>query len=200
MRSGLLFIIAILAFYASPAAAGFDVRNQQVAMLTAPPRPPVNQLLPEEEAAPVNLAGVTASSIRVLKGLRRMDMLDENGNTIRSYKISLGKNPVGRKEKEGDERTPEGLYYIDGRNPKSDYHLSLKISYPQPTDLTRAKQKGVRPGGSIFIHGKPNGKSWMWWKYAQKYDWTNGCIAVSNEEIEEIWRLIADGTPIEIKP
>jgi murein L,D-transpeptidase YafK len=128
-------------------------------------------------------------------------VLDNKGNIIRSYKVSLGRAPVGPKVKEGDGRTPEGVYSIDMRNDKSSYHRSLRISYPSKADIERARREGVtRPGGGIFIHGKPNNKSPLWWRRAQKQDWTNGCIAVSDEEIREIWNLVRNGTPIVIKP
>src|SRR5690606_36772582 len=111
----------------------------------------------------------------VLKGERRMELLDQYGNVVRRYRIALGKNPVGHKEFEGDNRTPEGSYTIDARNPNSDYFLSLRVSYPSKSDRQRAKKNGLKPGGDIFIRGQPNCKSWMWWKYSTKRDWTNGC-------------------------
>jgi murein L,D-transpeptidase YafK len=163
--------------------------------------PPTNQLLPDEDAAPTypDLSHVKASSIRVLKSEHRMDLLDGKGRTIRSYRVSLGYTP-GAKVKEGDGRTPEGRYYIDNRNQKSAYYRSLHISYPNNQDVSRAHRIGARAGGSIFIHGKPNDKSWIWWRRAQNEDWTNGCIAVSDDEINEIWNLVENGTPIDIVP
>lgn len=157
-------------------------------------------LLPEEQQIPFTLDKVQAAQIIVYKGERRMDLLDAQGFPIRSYQVSLGKNPVGDKQKMGDNRTPEGAYTIDWRNPNSQYHLSLRISYPNKSDMWRAKRQGVNPGGDIFIHGAPNGKSWQLWKYNKGKDWTNGCIAVSNSEMREIWNLVPDGTPILIKP
>jgi murein L,D-transpeptidase YafK len=138
--------------------------------------------------------------IQVLKSERRMELLDQYGNVVRSYRIALGKNPVGHKEFEGDNRTPEGSYTIDARNPNSDYFLSLRVSYPSKSDRQRAKKNGLKPGGDIFIHGQPNGKSWMWWKYSTKRDWTNGCIALVDKDMKELWDLISDKTPIDIKP
>lgn len=139
-----------------------------------------------------------ADRIVVLKGKRVM-MLMQNGEVIKSYRIALGGNPYGHKVRAGDKRTPEGQYIIDTRNPKSAYHLSLRISYPAPDDLQNAERLGVSPGGSIMIHGlKPQYAHLD--KAHRMEDWTEGCIAVTNREIEEIWRLVPDGTPIDIKP
>lgn len=120
----------------------------------------------------------------------------KSGRPIRVYRgIRFGDVPMGHKRFEGDERTPEGVYTIDTRNPQSSYHLSLRISYPNAADRTYAEQQGRSPGGDIFIHGQPNGYGGP----ALAYDWTDGCIALSNAEIEELWRLVPDGTPIEIR-
>ncbi len=121
------------------------------------------------------------------------------GRPIKSYKVALGRNPDGPKEKEGDKRTPEGIYVIDSRNANSRYHLALHISYPDRLDVLRAKKQGVSPGGDIMIHGLPHDLGRLG-KLHRLSDWTSGCIAVTNSEIEEIWRLVPDGTPIEIKP
>ncbi len=135
----------------------------------------------------------------VVKKKAREMLLMSEGTVVRSYTVSLGGNPVGHKVKQGDARTPEGRYVIDYRNPYSNYHLSLHISYPDARDRQRAKSLGVDPGGMIMIHGAPNG--WRWPGNLLKLsDWTNGCIAVSNTEIEEIWEFVKDGTPIEIHP
>lgn len=134
--------------------------------------------------------------IIVEKSLRRMDLLAD-GKVVRSYDIALGSDPVGDKQREGDGKTPEGRYVIEGRNPRSAYYLSLKVSYPDATDRTAAAALGVPPGGDIFIHGAPN---WWFLPGQPPGDWTRGCIAVTKEEIEEIWRLVPDGTPIEIRP
>lgn len=134
--------------------------------------------------------------IVVDKSERRMDLM--SGDVIvRSYEIALGSAPEGDKQQEGDGKTPEGRYVIEGRNPSSAFHLSLKISYPDAADRAAAAVHGVSPGGDIFIHGAPN-----WWLLPGQPpgDWTRGCIAVTKEEIEEIWRLVPDGTPIEIGP
>lgn len=125
--------------------------------------------------------------------------LMQGRTVVRAYPVSLGKNPVGHKLHKGDQRTPEGRYYLDWRNQESRYHLALHISYPNPKDRQRAAQQGVQPGGSIMLHGLPK-------KYADgarvllDLDWTDGCIAVSNQAIEEIWQMVADNTIIEIFP
>lgn len=139
-----------------------------------------------------------ADSILVYKAKREMLLLAQ-GKTIKRYRIALGDAPVGPKQQEGDERTPEGVYVIDYRNKNSHYHRSLHISYPNAADRNAAKKRGVNPGGMIMIHGLPNqfkGPD----STVVGYDWTDGCIAVSNTEIEEIWDLVSDGTRIEIKP
>lgn len=139
-----------------------------------------------------------ADSILVEKSKRKMYLI-YSGNIYKQYDISLGDNPIGHKQQEGDERTPEGEYIIDYRNPKSSYHLSLHITYPKAKDVKSAKKRGVSPGGDIFIHGLPNGMGLMPFAFKGR-DWTDGCIAVTNKEIEEIWRLVENGTPIKILP
>ncbi len=118
-------------------------------------------------------------------------------NVLRTYRdIKLGDAPTGHKQFEGDEKTPEGVYKISGRNGGSRYHLSLRISYPDATDRANAARAGRSPGGDIFIHGQPNGALLP----RIPYDWTDGCIALSNAEIEEVWRLVPNGTPVTIRP
>jgi murein L,D-transpeptidase YafK len=137
--------------------------------------------------------GPPVTSIVVHKAERRMYLL--NGNTVlRDYKIALGGNPVGPKQFEGDGRTPEGAYYITHRNPNSQYHLSLGIGYPTPAQVQFATSQGKKPGGDIFIHGRA-GKN-----RGKGRDWTVGCIAVTDREIEEIYAMVAVGTPIFITP
>jgi murein L,D-transpeptidase YafK len=132
-----------------------------------------------------------ADEIRVDKSERRMELL-RGGKLLRSYRIALGDAPVGHKRQQGDERTPEGRYRITFRNDKSRFHLSLRVSYPNEADRAQARKRGVDPGGDIMIHGStPPG-------YTR--DWTDGCIAVTDSEIEEIWKLVPVGTPITIQP
>jgi murein L,D-transpeptidase YafK len=140
----------------------------------------------------------TADELLVVKSERRLYLL-RNGERFRSYRIALGLSPSGHKEREGDYRTPEGRYRIYRRNPESEFFLSLGISYPDEDDLRRAKQNGWKPGGAIMIHGLPNvPKRSM--NYYRTADWTNGCIALSNEDMLEVWLLTRTNTPIEIRP
>jgi murein L,D-transpeptidase YafK len=148
------------------------------------------------QGVPMVAKGVKADRIAVDKSERLM-ILYKNGNEIARYTdIKLGDAPVGHKRFEGDEKTPEGSYHINGRNPKSSYHLSLRVSYPNAADRAYAKSKGKSPGGDIFIHGQPNFSPLE----RLSHDWTDGCIAVSNAEIEQLWRLVPDGTKITIQP
>jgi murein L,D-transpeptidase YafK len=120
-----------------------------------------------------------------------------NGREVVRYtNIRFGDAPIGHKHFEGDERTPEGDYRISGRNPKSRYHLSLRISYPNAADRAYAAARGRSPGGDIFIHGQPNGRPGP----PIARDWTDGCIALSNAEIRQLWDVVSDGTPITIRP
>ncbi|RMD47283.1 MAG: hypothetical protein D6831_00220 [Aquificota bacterium] len=133
---------------------------------------------------------------------KRKLALYKNRILVGKYYISLGRNPDGKKEREWDGKTPEGFYYIDWRNEKSDFYLSLKISYPNFEDKLNAYEKGYKPGSLIMIHGFPNW-TFLYPDYREflKYtDWTNGCIAVSNKEVREIWDRVDDFTPVIIKP
>ncbi|MEW6720597.1 MAG: L,D-transpeptidase family protein [Thermodesulfobacteriota bacterium] len=136
--------------------------------------------------------------VLIEKSARRL-MLISQGEVLKSYKIALGGNPIGPKERQGDGKTPEGTYFIDARNRDSQYHLSLHISYPNEKDRKRARELGVSPGGDIMIHGIKNGFSWIGDAHS-KIDWTKGCIAVTDEEIVEIAGLVPDGTVVEIRP
>ena len=134
----------------------------------------------------------------VLKSKREMYAFT-NGKLIKTYKISLGRNPIGDKKYEGDKKTPEGLYYINDKNSNSGYHKNLGISYPNENDIEEAKQIGKPPGGEIKIHGLRN-KTGFIGKFHRWYDWTLGCIAVTNNEIDELYNVVNIGTPIEIRP
>lgn len=138
------------------------------------------------------------SRILIEKRERRLSLIAKD-KVLKSYRISLGGNPIGPKERKGDRKTPEGIYRIDGKNRDSSYHLSLRISYPGEKDKKRAKELGVPPGGNIMIHGLKNGFSWVG-DYHADLDWTEGCIAVTDEEIEEIARVVPNGTIVEIRP
>lgn len=141
---------------------------------------------------------VTADRVLVKKAERRLTLL-RNGTPLKTYRVALGRAPVGPKEQEGDRRTPEGIYLIDFHKEDSDYHRALHVSYPEQRDIDRAAAAGVPPGCDIMIHGIRNGKGWIG-AFHRMTDWTAGCIAVTDFEIEEIWRAVPDGTPIEIKP
>ena len=153
---------------------------------------------------PVSLPQPTTSTLPLVdrvvvrKGERRL-LLMHSGNIVRSYHVALGLNPVGQKERSGDFRTPEGTYRLERRNARSDYFLSIKVSYPNEMDLKRAHSRHWDTGGSIMIHGLPN-----YLKHEPEYylahDWTDGCIAVSNADMTEIWMLTPDDVPIEILP
>jgi len=136
--------------------------------------------------------------ILIEKNARRL-MLISQGEVLKSYNMALGGNPIGPKERQGDNKTPEGTYVIDGRNKDSRFHLSLHISYPNERDKNRARELGVSPGGDIMIHGIKNGFSWVGDAHTA-VDWTKGCIAVTDEEIEEISKLAPNGTIVEIRP
>ncbi len=123
--------------------------------------------------------------------------LMHGAHVLKTYKVALGAEPVGAKQREGDHKTPEGIYVIDSRNSASRFHLSLHISYPSPADRERAHKLGVAPGGAIMIHGLEPKYAYLGSLHRQT-DWTDGCIAVTNAEIEEIWRLVPVGTPVEV--
>lgn len=141
---------------------------------------------------------IKADKIILIKEERKLYLMSNN-QVLKTYKVALGGHPIGPKSQEGDGKTPEGLYVIDRHNPNSSFHLSLHVSYPSPDDLVAAQRAGVRPGGDIMIHGTRNGLGWLG-SFHRLIDWTQGCIAVTNTEIEEIWALVPDGTPIEIRP
>lgn len=129
----------------------------------------------------------------------RLLQLKSNGRVLRSYEIALGAEPRGHKLNEGDSRTPEGVYTLDWRNASSQFYRSIHISYPGEDDQAAALRKGLSPGGLIMIHGLPNGRGAGEMNHPSS-DWTNGCIAVTNEEMDEIWSLVEDGTTIMIFP
>ena len=145
-------------------------------------------------------AGVLLPADRVIvhKSERRMELLRE-GRTIANYKVSLGLNPSGHKQREGDFRTPEGSYRLTRRNARSDFFLSVQVSYPEPVDIALARRNGWSPGGLIMVHGLPNAPKYPRDRYLNT-DWTDGCIALSNEDMLDFWLLTGPGTPIEIHP
>lgn len=136
--------------------------------------------------------GPEVTQIQVYKAQRVMYLLHED-KVLKTYRIGLGGVPFGAKKVEGDQKTPEGAYFITHRNPNSNYHLSIGVSYPNDADRAYAASVGQPPGGDIFIHGGPNGR-------VSTNDWTVGCIAVSDREIERIYAMVNPGTPIFIFP
>ena len=151
-----------------------------------------------DDPGPPIPAGVLADEIRVDKSARLMTLY-RDGAALKSYRIAIGGGGEGPKRREGDRLTPEGDYTIIGRNPASIAHRSLRISYPSPADVADADARGVRPGGDIMIHGILNGYGHLG-RLHRLTDWTDGCIAVTNAEMDEIWRVVPDGTVIRIEP
>ncbi len=140
----------------------------------------------------------SADRILVEKAAHRLTLL-RSGKPIRAYAVALGRSPVGDKVRAGDNRVPEGRFVIDGHLRGSRFHRALHVSYPDAAHRARARALGVPPGGDIMIHGIRNGLGWIG-RYHRLVDWTAGCIAVTDPEIEEIWTAVPDGTPIEIRP
>ncbi len=151
-------------------------------------------LLPEKELP----KGANIDLIVIEKSKRKM-MVYEKGELLKTYTISLGRNPIGAKEYEGDRKTPEGIYIINDKNPNSGYYKNLGVSYPNEYDIKHAKELGKPAGGDIKIHGLRN-KTGIIGKFHRFFDWTLGCIALTNEEMEEIYNATPIGTKIEIKP
>jgi len=146
---------------------------------------------PAQAAQPVD-------KVVVMKKERTLELLSQ-GKVIKTYKVALGGDPVGPKARQGDHKTPEGSYVLDSRNSHSQFYKSIHISYPSARDRARARQRGFSPGGDVYIHGLPNGYGTIGAAHRLR-DWTDGCVAVTNEEIDQIWKVVPDGTPIEIKP
>ncbi len=144
------------------------------------------------------VAGEYADKVLVDKSNARLYLL-RSGQIYRSFPVVFGGQPKGHKQQQGDERTPEGHYTLDYKNPHSSYYKSIHISYPNSADRQRARAKGVNPGGEIMIHGQKNGFGWLA-AVTQKYNWTNGCIALSNADMDAVWQAVKVGTPIEIRP
>jgi murein L,D-transpeptidase YafK len=154
----------------------------------------VYYFFPEDKLPP----GIKIDRLVVRKRDRIMQVYSGD-NVIKTYRISLGRNPTGDKEYEGDKKTPEGEYKINDRNPESGYHKNLGISYPNTEDIAVAKRKNLKPGGEIKIHGLRNGLGFIG-KFHRMIDWTAGCIALTNEEIDELYDRVEIGTPIIIQP
>jgi murein L,D-transpeptidase YafK len=144
------------------------------------------------------VAPLHADRVIVLKK-ERILRLESHGREIKTYKVALGGDPIGAKTRQSDHKTPEGIYVLDFRNAHSKFYKAIHISYPSAHDRAAAREPGVSPGGDVFLHGLPNGYGFVGAAHRLK-DWTDGCIAVTNVEIDEIWAAVADGTPIEIRP
>ncbi len=143
-------------------------------------------------------AAQKADLVRVDKGESRLSLLRE-GEVFASFSVVFGKDPQGHKQQQGDERTPEGRYVLDYKNPNSSYYRSIHISYPDARDRESARRRGVDPGGDIMIHGQPNG--WQWLTPAlQLFNWTDGCIALRNQDMDVVWDAVDPGIPIQINP
>lgn len=149
---------------------------------------------------PAGPAGMIQPVDRVIvhKATRKMELY-RSGAVVASYKVSLGLVPSGQKQREGDYRTPEGFYRLTRRNAHSDFFLAVQVSYPEATDIVLARRQGWAPGGSIMVHGLPNTLKYPRDRYLNN-DWTDGCIALSNEDMLDFWLLTGLGTPIEIRP
>ena len=171
---------------------------------TAPPPgvPPLAEPTPPPTPQPTRVAPLPADTvadrIQIGKAARELTLY-ASGQVLRTYGVALGNTPSGAKALEGDGRTPEGRYFISGRNPASKYHLALRVSYPNAADRARAAKLGKSPGGDIMIHGLPNGYGFIGAAHRLR-DWTIGCVAVTDEEIEEIWRVVPDGCAVDFEP
>jgi len=182
-RLALLPLLALAACAAPPAEEARAPSSQPPLAREAA------RIVPERRFATVDYLIVDKSE--------RLMVAYAGGQPVKAWRgLQLGDAPQGHKQFEGDERTPEGRYVIEGRNPGSAYHLSLKVSYPNAEDRAFARAQGRSPGGNIFLHGQPNSLPFG----RVPGDWTDGCIAFSNDEIEELWRIVPDGTVIEIRP
>jgi len=178
------------------ATLGQEVKNKENEIVTLQKR--IEGLEQDLQNALLAAQKGQISKILIEKKERRLSLISKD-KVLKSYKIALGGNPNGPKERIGDGKTPEGTYIIDSRNRDSRYHLSLHISYPNEKDKKRSRELGVSPGGNIMIHGLKNGFSWVGESHTA-VDWTEGCIAVTDEEIEEIAQSVPNGTPVEIRP
>ena len=148
---------------------------------------------------PVHTLGIErADKVLVVKSESKLYLIKDK-KVLSVFKVAFGANPKGHKQQEGDEKTPEGKYILDYKKSDSAFYKAIHISYPNDEDIKRAKEAGVSPGGFIMVHGQKNGFGWLAW-ITQHFNWTNGCIAVSNSAMDEIWEAVTVGTPIEIKP
>jgi murein L,D-transpeptidase YafK len=148
--------------------------------------------------SPAAFAIEKASRVVVIKSERTLGLYSGD-RLIQQFAVTFGANPKGHKQREGDERTPEGRYILDFKNPNSAFHKSIRVSYPNAEDLDNAQRRNVNPGGAVMIHGQKNGFEWASF-IMQHVNWTDGCIALSNKDMDKVWEAVDAGTPIEIKP
>jgi len=151
-------------------------------------------LLPPSDA----WAGQKADMVQVVKSKKRLYLIKDE-QVYASFRVKFGADPKGHKVQQGDEKTPEGLYYLTYKNSNSAYYKSIHISYPNALDKENARKLGVDPGGDIMIHGQPNGYEWATF-FIQMVNWTDGCVALTNSDMDEVWEAVEPGTPIEILP
>ncbi|ROR59585.1 UNVERIFIED_ORG: L,D-transpeptidase-like protein [Pseudomonas psychrophila] len=177
----------------------FAVTCQAAVVMTINGKPvDKEQVLKPPQASQRTSASKTVDKILVIKSARRLELISD-GKVIRSYRISLGKQPKGPKLQEGDKRTPEGLYWVDWRKRSDKFNLAMHINYPNITDAAKARREGVNPGSMIMIHGTPDSEDNPE-ELFHTLDWTDGCIAMKNYEMREVWNMVKDGTMVEIRP
>ncbi len=177
--------------FASLSSAAFTV----TIVKTPPVGEPVHGVTP---VVPADLAHASVDKVLVLKSRHQLQLMS-GGQALKTYRVSLGKNPRGPKEHEGDMRTPEGFYWLDWRKVSDRFNLAIHVSYPNVTDAAKARSAGVAAGGMIMIHGTPDSEDYPEW-YFNTLDWTDGCIAMKNQDMRELWSMVKDGTLIEIRP
>jgi len=177
----------------------FAVTCQAAVVMTINGKPvDKEQVLKPPQASQRTSASKSVDKILVIKSARRLELISD-GKVIRSYRISLGKQPKGPKLQEGDKRTPEGLYWVDWRKRSDKFNLAMHINYPNISDAAKARREGVNPGSMIMIHGTPDSEDNPE-ELFHTLDWTDGCIAMKNHEMREVWNLVKDGTMVEIRP
>lgn len=177
----------------------FAVTCQAAVVMTINGKPvDKEQVLKPPQASQRTSASKTVDKILVMKSARRLELISD-GKVIRSYRISLGKQPKGPKLQEGDKRTPEGLYWVDWRKRSDKFNLAMHINYPNISDAAKARREGVNPGSMIMIHGTPDSEENPE-ELFHTLDWTDGCIAMKNYEMREVWSMVKDGTMVEIRP
>ncbi len=177
----------------------FAVTCQASVVITVNGKPvDKNQVLQSTPSAQPIHAGKSIDKVLVLKSARKLQLISD-GKPIKTYRISLGKQPKGAKMREGDKRTPEGMYWVDWRKKSDKFNLAMHINYPNISDAATARREGVNPGSMIMIHGTPDSEDNPE-ELFHTLDWTDGCIAMKNYEMREVWNLVKDGTMVEIRP